>query len=136
MDSAQGDELSLTALVQRVIFVNFAAIRTSTDVGLIRFIISRTSVHVINFIQTFVHLLFDLAANPSYLQPLRQEVEAIVNEEGWTKASIGKMHKIDSFLRESQRVHGIGTRAYSSKNYQPFSISSQSHRRIARPQGR
>jgi hypothetical protein len=52
MDSAQGDELSLTALVQRVIFVNFAAIRTSTDVGLIRFIISRTSVHAINFIYT------------------------------------------------------------------------------------
>jgi hypothetical protein len=34
MDTAEGDELSLTALVQRVIFINFAAIRTSTDVRL------------------------------------------------------------------------------------------------------
>ncbi|KAJ6457419.1 cytochrome P450 [Mycena vitilis] len=99
IDSAQGDELSLTALVQRVIFVNFAAIRTSTD--------------------TFAHLLFDLAADPSYIQPLREEVEAVVNEEGWTKASIGKMHKIDSFLRESQRVHGIGTQSLGRKVVKP-----------------
>jgi hypothetical protein len=66
----------------------------------------------IKLLQTFVHLLFDLAAYPSYIQPLREEVEALVKEEGWTKASVGKMHKIDSFLRESQRVHGIGTRKF------------------------
>ncbi|KAJ7780167.1 cytochrome P450 [Mycena maculata] len=99
VDSAEGDELSLTALVQRVIFVNFAAIRTSTD--------------------TIGHLLFDLAANPSYLQPLREEVEAIVNEEGWTKVSMGKMHKVDSFLRESQRLHGIGTQSLGRKVVKP-----------------
>ncbi|KAJ6568361.1 cytochrome P450 [Mycena vulgaris] len=99
LDSAQGDELSLTALVQRVIFVNFAAIRTSTD--------------------TFTHLLFDLAANPSYIAPLREEVEAIVNAEGWTKASIGKMRKLDSMLRESQRLHGIGTQSLGRKVVNP-----------------
>ncbi|KAJ7233059.1 cytochrome P450 [Mycena rebaudengoi] len=95
MDTAEGDELSLTALVQRVIFINFAAIRTSTD--------------------TFTHLIFDLAANPSYCKPLREEVEAIVNEEGWTKASMAKMHKVDSFLRESSRFHGIGTQSLGRK---------------------
>ena len=28
-------------------------------------------------------------------------------EYGWTKAAIGKMRKLDSFLRESQRYNGI-----------------------------
>ncbi|KAJ7065402.1 cytochrome P450 [Mycena amicta] len=99
MDYAQGDELSLEALVQRVIFVNFAAIRTSTD--------------------TFVHMLFDIATHQSYVQPLREEIEAIVNEEGWTRASMGKMYKLDSFLRESQRLHGIGTQSLGRKVVKP-----------------
>ncbi|KAJ7068908.1 cytochrome P450 [Mycena belliarum] len=99
IDGAEGDELSLNALVQRVIFVNFAAIRTTTD--------------------TFTHLLFDLAANPSYIAPLRAEVELIVGAEGWTKASIGKMHQLDSFLRESQRFHGIGTQSLGRKVVNP-----------------
>jgi Cytochrome P450 len=48
--------------------------------------------------------LYRLLANPDYIEPLRQEVDAVINEEGWTKAGIDKMHKIDSFLRESQRL--------------------------------
>lgn len=58
--------------------------------------------------QGFTHALFHLAENPEYAQPMREEVEAIVREEGWTKASMGKMRKIDSFLRESQRFNGLG----------------------------
>jgi hypothetical protein len=33
----------------------------------------------------------------------------VIREEGWTKAGIDKMHKIDSFLRETQRVDGISS---------------------------
>jgi hypothetical protein len=39
---------------------------------------------------------------------MRQEAERVVTTEGWTKAALGNMHKIDSFLRESQRLRGIG----------------------------
>ena len=58
------------------------------------------------------HALFDLAAAPQYLQPLREEIEPIIAAEGWTKAAMGKMWKLDSFLRESQRFNGIGLSAY------------------------
>jgi Cytochrome P450 len=51
--------------------------------------------------------LYRLLANPEYIEPLRQEVDAVINEEGWTKAGIDKMHKIDSFLKETQRVDGF-----------------------------
>jgi hypothetical protein len=43
--------------------------------------------------------LYRLLANPEYLEPLREEVDAVIREEGWTKAGVDKMHKIDSFLR-------------------------------------
>ena len=59
--------------------------------------------------QSFTHALFHLAANPRYIQPLREEVEAITKEEGWSKAALGKMRKIDSFLRECQRVEGFSS---------------------------
>ena len=39
--------------------------------------------------------------------PLREEAEAILQVEGWTKAAMGKMRKLDSFMRESQRLNGI-----------------------------
>lgn len=39
---------------------------------------------------------------------MREEVEAIIREEGWTKVALGKMRKIDSFLRESQCFNGLG----------------------------
>jgi Cytochrome P450 len=60
-------------------------------------------------LQTLTQVFYRLVDNPEYVEPLRQEVEAVVAEEGWTKAGIDKMHKIDSFIRETQRldVQGI-----------------------------
>jgi cytochrome P450 len=63
--------------------------------------------------QTLTHALFYLAAHPEYIASLREEAR-VVSEEGWTKAeaALGKMHKIDSFLRESLRMNGIGIHKY------------------------
>jgi hypothetical protein len=58
--------------------------------------------------------LYRLLANPEYIEPLRQEVEAVVAEESWTKAGMDKMYKIDSFLRETQRLDGVGIRSVCS----------------------
>jgi hypothetical protein len=55
--------------------------------------------------------LYRLLANPENIEPLRQEVDAVIREEGWTKAGVDKMHKIDSFLRETQRVDGVALRS-------------------------
>jgi hypothetical protein len=58
--------------------------------------------------------LYRLLANPEYLEPLREEVDAVIREEGWTKAGIDKMYKIDSFLRETQRLDGLSVRSLDS----------------------
>ena len=54
--------------------------------------------------QTFTHALYNLAAYTQYIEPLREEVEEVVAAEGWSKASLGKMRKLDSFLKESMRL--------------------------------
>ena len=51
------------------------------------------------------------------MEPLRREVEVAVAEEGWTKAGLDKMYKIDSFLRETQRLDGLGTRLVVSVGF-------------------
>ena len=54
------------------------------------------------------HALFDLAAHPEYLKPLREEVEIVTKQDGWSKFAVDQMHKLDSFLKESQRFNPIG----------------------------
>lgn len=40
---------------------------------------------------------------------MRKEAEAIIGEDGWTKAGMQKMRKIDSFLKESQRLNSLSS---------------------------
>jgi len=51
--------------------------------------------------------MYYLATFPEYMKPLREEVEEIMQREGWTKEGIDQMHKIDSFIKEAQRLHPI-----------------------------
>lgn len=59
-------------------------------------------------VQTSTEVLYRLLENPKYLEPLRQEIEAAVAEEGWTKARMDRLHKLDSFLRETLRMETAG----------------------------
>lgn len=54
--------------------------------------------------------LYHLASHSEWQRELREEVEEVVRAEGWSKAAMGKMRKIDSFLREQQRYTGLGVR--------------------------
>lgn len=56
-------------------------------------------------IDCHTNVLYDLAANPEYAEPMRQEVLEVIASEGWTKVSQGKMRRIDSFVKESQRMN-------------------------------
>ena len=59
-------------------------------------------------------MLYRLLAHPEHIEPLRQEIEAVVAEEGWTKAGMDKMHKIDSFVRETMRIDVSPSRSLDS----------------------
>ena len=53
--------------------------------------------------------IYFLAANSHLAESLRVEINDCLEQEGgWTKASLGKMHLVDSFLKESGRKLGVG----------------------------
>lgn len=54
------------------------------------------------------HVLYDLSVHEELHAPLRDEIRSILAEEGgWTKQGLTKMKKLDSVLKESQRLHGV-----------------------------
>jgi hypothetical protein len=75
--------------------------------------------------QAFTQILYDLAAYPSYVPALREEIESVIEKEGLTKPAIGKMRKLDSFIKESQRIGGAGAGGYQYIPSEPRLIDVQ-----------
>jgi len=104
MGKTQEVGMSLEGLARRLLLVNFSGTHATS--------------------MTLTQGLYRLLANPEFIEPLRQEVETVIREEGWTKAGIDKMHKMDSFLRETQRVDGISSVTMTRLALRPFTFSN------------
>ncbi|KAJ5991634.1 hypothetical protein N7499_004048 [Penicillium canescens] len=48
--------------------------------------------------------VFDLCGKEDLIYELRKEVVTVLSQEGWKKVSLNKLHLMDSFLKESQRL--------------------------------
>lgn len=84
------DEMQPVRVAERILPLNFAAIHTTT----------------ITAYETLANILSE---DPSVLEDLREEVHRVHREEGgWTKQGFSRMHRLDSAMRESQRVAPIG----------------------------
>ncbi|KAH8731814.1 cytochrome P450 [Phaeosphaeriaceae sp. PMI808] len=82
-------ELDPVRIAQRIMPLNFAAIHTTSLTGY----------------ETMVNIL---SADPNVIESLREEAYHILQEEGgWTKKGLSRMHRIDSTIRESQRLSPI-----------------------------
>ncbi|KAF8844228.1 cytochrome P450 [Paxillus ammoniavirescens] len=103
MDNPEGSKSSIKNLTLRILLVIIAAVHTSSN--------------------SFTQALYNLAANPQYMQPLREEVESIIEKDGWSKGALAKMRKLDSFLKENQRVEGIDCVGTLRKAMQNFTFS-------------
>ena len=55
-------------------------------------------------------ILHDLADHEKYHDEILDEIQTVQKQHGskWTKQSLSKLEKLDSFMKESQRVHPIG----------------------------
>jgi cytochrome P450 len=89
LEHASEEERTVEGISMMVLQINMAAIHTSSN--------------------TFTYVLFRLAMHPEYAQPMREEVEKIVEELGWSKAAMNQMRKVDSFIRESQRIDNLSS---------------------------
>ncbi|KAL1853611.1 hypothetical protein Daus18300_011734 [Diaporthe australafricana] len=101
IDGARPEEGSTADLVHRQLLVSLGSIHTTS--------------------MMCSHFFFDLCAHPEYLEPLRQEMVYVLREDGgFKKTTLNKLRKLDSFLRESQRMNP------------PFSCKSMSFQRVVR----
>ncbi|KAI6785534.1 Ent-kaurene oxidase-like protein [Emericellopsis cladophorae] len=85
VDAAKGNDRNLDVLAMNMLFMTLAGVHTSAN--------------------TTMHALFDLCANPQFLQPLRDEIQQVTDEDGWTMAAMSRLKKVDSFIKESQRLN-------------------------------
>ncbi|RAL01904.1 cytochrome P450 [Aspergillus ibericus CBS 121593] len=76
--------------------------------NLARGLLELTSVKMVHTTTLLLtHALYDLIARPEYVQPLRKEIQKTL-KDGWTKVTpeiLDKQRRLDSFLRESQRLN-------------------------------
>ncbi|KAM5540077.1 hypothetical protein V8D89_006217 [Ganoderma adspersum] len=87
IDRAVPKQETDSEITERLLLLNLAAIHTSSS--------------------SMSQVLFHLAERPDLVLPLREEIEAAIEEEGWTTTSFARMWKLDSILRESQRYNGF-----------------------------
>ena len=86
MDAANQNDGQPHKLAHRQLLLSLASIHTTT--------------------MSAAHCLYDMCARPKYFEPLRQEAIDVTREDGgWQKTTLNKMRKLDSFLKESQRVN-------------------------------
>lgn len=83
LDIASGDERDPVKLVHAQILLALGAVHTS--------------------LFSEINVLYDLMSNPSYFDIIRDEIEE-VSAQGWSIDSYTNLHKLDSILKESQRM--------------------------------
>ncbi|KAG5653878.1 hypothetical protein H0H81_009700 [Sphagnurus paluster] len=88
LDAGEGSQRTPRDVAVRLLHINFASIHTTS--------------------MSFTEALFNLAAYPSHVAELREEVESVIKEEGMTKTALQKMHKVDSFIKETLRLAAGG----------------------------
>ncbi|RFU29394.1 hypothetical protein B7463_g6914, partial [Scytalidium lignicola] len=84
---------------------------TAGEIGVVEKLAAFAAIHTTSMAIT--HMIFDLAAYPEYATELREEYNAVITEEGYPDArlrknSMPKLKKLDSFMKESQRVNPPG----------------------------
>ena len=60
-------------------------------------------------IKAILQTLYDIGAHPELQPPLHAEITEILSKDGMSKQSLTKMKKLDSVIRESQRLSPITT---------------------------
>lgn len=98
MDVYEGSDLSLSGpfLTQQIIFLSTAATRSTAS--------------------SIVNTLFDLLTYPQYQQALRDEImESVSRYGGWNLAAVQNMKRLDSFIKESQRLNHHIIRKFGPK---------------------
>ncbi|TVY48026.1 Cytochrome P450 monooxygenase [Lachnellula occidentalis] len=85
-------------------------------------ILTLAAVHTTSMAAT--QTLFDLCARPEYIVPLQEEVlQAVTEDNGFQKPTLTKLRKLDSFMRESQRLNPPSLLGFKRSVKTPLTLS-------------
>lgn len=86
MDSYKGDRLDIPFLTNQTLFVAIASTRSTAT--------------------SIVNTLYDLIAFPHFQELLREEIKTVLKGSGgWSLPAVQEMKRLDSFIKESQRLN-------------------------------
>lgn len=103
MNDKQKRDIAYQARLQ----LTLRCVRTNASYRLTLTIISFVGIHTTTGFAT--HILYDLAAYPEYAPALRAEIQEVLQKHGhFSKQALYDMKKLDSFMKESQRLSPLG----------------------------
>ncbi|KAL3426502.1 cytochrome p450 [Phlyctema vagabunda] len=119
MDLANEKELEEKNLAERILVLSLSAIHTTA--------------------LTMAQALFDLCAHPEHIETVRTELVDVLRAEGeWSKTTLQNFSKLDSLLKESQRLNSVFLLTFNRYLPIPVTLSNGIHlparTRIAVPQ--
>lgn len=103
-DSAKGKDAQTDAIVMKVLFLIVAAMHTSAI--------------------TAIHILYDICAQPDFMEELRAEALQEIGAHGWSNATLLRLRKMESFLKESGRMNSAGVVSFQRLVLAPIRLSS------------
>ncbi|KAL7273858.1 hypothetical protein RUND412_003256 [Rhizina undulata] len=105
LEEAKGTSMDTNEkMSMTILLINFAATHTTS--------------------MSITHALFDLAAHPHFIPEIREEIKSVLEAEGgWTKQGLTKMKKLDSALKESQRMNGVTAITMTRICMKPFQFT-------------
>ncbi|PYH42434.1 cytochrome P450 [Aspergillus saccharolyticus JOP 1030-1] len=72
---------------------------------------------------TVVSIMYDLLAHPEVIPELLEEIHQVQTESPqWSKQSLAKLRKLDSFMKESQRLHPAGFVTVQRSTVRPYTF--------------
>ena len=95
IENAKNDERQSELLAHLELMVNVAGIHTSS--------------------MAITNAILDLCEHPEYITILREEIKHVLQDDGWQRNTESKLHKMDSFLKESQRFSPLALCEFMSK---------------------
>ena len=103
--SAKDPVQDLGKLIRRMMFLNMAAIHTTTH--------------------TVTNVILDLCDRPEYIEPIRQEMIEEIKDHGGVKAStLASLKRLDSFMKESQRLNPMDLMVFNRCVDHPIPLST------------
>lgn len=89
IDNAEGKPITPSEITDAILFLYMAGIHSTGA--------------------TLISIVYDLIAYSEYIPEIIEEIKQTLAESPeWTKQSLAKLRKLDSFLKESQRMHPVG----------------------------